>query len=164
MPPMGWQREPNAGMMPTGSLRRAVPDVGTWLRDRLVGRAADGGLRQGPRARLALRAAGRGSDRLGERNCVDSAFRSFPFRQANRFRMLSIRKHGEGPHRVVRAFIEGPHRMTHAFARGSPCVATGASPRGARTRPKGVFLSFPMPGGAAYGARDAAALHLVQYR
>lgn len=28
---------------------------------------------------------------------------------------------------------------------------------------EGGFLSFPMPGGAAYGARNAAALHLVQY-
>lgn len=182
--------ELHAGMMRPGMRRGAGRDAadgvaaGAECRDDADGFTPKGGSRcrdvaAGPACRTCggRRAAtgaadrydaagargGRGSDRLGERNCVDSAFRSFPFRQANRFRMLSIRKHGEGPHRVVRAFIEGPHRMTHAFARGSPCVATGASPRGARTRPKGVFLSFPMPGGAAYGARDAAALHLVQY-
>ena len=51
-----------------------------------------------------------------------------------------------------------------------PCVRQGVAlcrdgglATGRADAAEGGFLSFPMPGGAAYGARDAAALHLVQY-
>lgn len=62
-------------------------------------------------------------------------------------------------------------RIHRGAAPYDPCVRQGVAlcrdgglATGRADAAEGGFLSFPMPGGAAYGARNAAALHLVQYR